>query len=580
MTSSQILRKLKMSNKQQRRDGAADGRAALSGLADDALTHLLMQTAPTSLHALSVTCSRLRDTIAADSFWTARFRAGLMAVEAVPDLRTQQETDAHAAANVFWQRDEYGDDDPFDDEDGDPLDGWKGESDQGVRHFSGAIVVDGHKAGKFWGVLANREMCHRQGGEFMITCDMVSQDLVNISMRLFDDLGLPRYAPLKADATCTSADDREQLLGEQDDESIEMGLDPCLGDFLYITRFELTPAFRGGPVPTAVLPDLAVLAVKALLQMDGLYARWTVAAYIGDGCLDTYKAAAESGLLDRGLPRGDEWRQRQVDDCRPFVEASFDEIAMRGKDDTMVGNYGWLFTTKSRLRTGVIRSDPLRAVAGPHPFCSAAPAGPDKELSEMVVSSVTNRRLPDEDVAGNAQLFDAVRASVASGANIDRSHVLHAVVASSHMWMSRNRPALLAGLLALGASVDARDVHGLTPLMLAAQSTAGHRPNYNHTSVDDLLSRGADTSLTDPGGCSALGCFWESFCDNIRYGGVHDPAVPDVSALVAKLTPQAGPTAADAAAAAAAVAPAAADAAAAAAAAAADHAAAAAAAGW
>ena len=192
-----------MSNKQQRRDGAADGRAALSGLADDALTHLLMHTAPTSLHALSVTCSRLRDTIAADSFWTARFRAGLMAVEAVPDLRTQQE------------RDEYGDDDPFNDDDGDPLDGWKGESDQGVRHFSGAIVVDGHKAGKFWGVLANREMCHRQGGDFMITCDMVSQDLGNISMRLFDDLGLPRYAPLKADATCTSADDREQLLGEQ-----------------------------------------------------------------------------------------------------------------------------------------------------------------------------------------------------------------------------------------------------------------------------------------------------------------------------------------------------------------------------
>ena len=68
---------------------------------------------------------------------------------------------------------------------------------------------------------------------------------------------------------------------------------------------------------------------------------------------------------------------------------------------------------------------------------------------------------------------------------------------------------LLTKLVERGGSVNAVDMSGFTPLMVAAESVPGRArrsdPHPSSEAVDVLLALGADPALTDAAGMTALG---------------------------------------------------------------------------
>jgi hypothetical protein len=482
-------------------------------LDDDALALLLLRApSAAALQALCITSRRLRDAITAESFQVNRIRMGF-------------------AATDVWIDDRDEDDLPEEEEEDEDDLGTQGD-DRCLRHFGGCIFLDGVTAGRFQCALIDRMQCYH--GKFLSVCDAESQELIDIGRCLFDEQGLPRYAALKADS------------------AVDYTTCEASSGFLYISKFELTPAPKGRGVPAAAaLAALASLAIKKLLSLEQLGERWVAAAYIGDGSLSTYETSVPTLVADDSA-----FRRRRIADCRPFVAASFDEIERSGDKDG-----GWLFTTLKRLRDGTVRSTPLRAEAPPDPLCSAEPAGLDKKLFEAVIKSggqigaATAAAATAGVAAGGAAAITAcmdgllgnVRAFIAAGASLDNSHALHAAA-------FLGQPALVAGLVQLGASVDARDRTGFTPLMIAAQKVSSkyhpvHNPHDDTACVDMLLSLGADKSLVGPDGCSALGCYRQAqrnTDDFLATFGMQGLRRGTNLPVEAKLTPPAGPTAADA----------------------------------
>jgi hypothetical protein len=477
-------------------------------LDDGLLAFLLVPASVSSLQALCVTNRRLHDAITAESFLVARIRMGITAVEVCLDAKQGKDEDCDSDEGGFEQ-DEEEDDDYL----GNP-----GEDNRAIRNFGGSILVDGVQAGRFQCNLVERGYCVANAS-FLTVCDMESQELVDVGRLLFNQKGLPRSAALQADDAIT-----------------------CYGGFLYISEFTVSSVTK--MVPAAVLAFAAPLAIKKLLSMPELCHRWDVAAYIGDG-RQRSDASCTSIPFDTDAAA---FTSRQIDDCRPFVSASFDEIEH---------NAGWLFTTQGRLRGGDIRRTPLRAGAPPDQMCSAVPTGPDKLLLDHVLKIPSMKIGAGTEVPGWDQLVTQytqmvggmLSAYAAGGASVDRSHALHAAAA-------RREPLLMAALVQHGASVDARDSDGHTPLMLAAMNVnyGYHQdlnPNDDTACVDALLALGADVSLTSPRGCSALGCYRQKMRDsndfNATFAGIGHEQRGANPAVEASLLPPAGPTAADAA---------------------------------
>jgi len=501
----------------------------LDALDDDALTRMLMHATASSLQTLACTSHRLRAATKADSLKLARIRAGIASIEVQLDLTEVFDTDV--------------------DEDGFPLAGVDLEG-EAVRRFKGTVLVDAVTAGKFSCKHVDRTRCYFGPHGFCLECDTDSQELIDIGCALFgadahgdaDALGrrrggMPSYGPLMAEAADFDVPVDEGW-GEMDvaDEDVEWDV---LGGFLYITKFVLTPACQGGPVPAPALAEVTTLAIKALLNARGLFERWEVAAYIGDPNRNVYR---------RGASR----KQRRVDDCRPFVQASFDELEREEGQPKSMGaeDGGWLYTTKSRLHAGTVRVAPLRAEAR-GARCSAEPASLDNELLEAVLAL---QHAATAELS-NDEFLEDIRKRIAAGASLDRAHALHGAV-------SVRQPALLQALVQLGADVNFRDACGLTPLMVASHRAFDTiRPcswaavEVDTTFIDALLELGADISLIDTTGCSALGCYREAKLD----AGINQPiicgALGELAhaldrdadlAVEARLTPAAGPTSADA----------------------------------
>ena len=109
-------------------------------------------------------------------------------------------------------------------------------------------------------------------------------------------------------------------------------------------------------------------------------------------------------------------------------------------------------------------------------------------------------------------------------------------------------------LVKRGANINARDVNGMTPLMIAAYSLPKTQ-KQDPRCVNKLLSLGADTSLTGPDGLSALGYYRVEVLSNRDFHSVftHGDLREDekisgtmIPEIEAKLRPPAGPTSADA----------------------------------
>ena len=85
-------------------------------------------------------------------------------------------------------------------------------------------------------------------------------------------------------------------------------------------------------------------------------------------------------------------------------------------------------------------------------------------------------------------------------------------------------------------------------LELAAERFPAPQLDARAVPFDVLLALGADRSLTDPDGCSALGCYRQTQRDSNDFMATMGIGARRGAnlALEAKLTPPAGPTAADA----------------------------------
>ena len=88
------------------------------------------------------------------------------------------------------------------------------------------------------------------------------------------------------------------------------------------------------------------------------------------------------------------------------------------------------------------------------------------------------------------------------GATVDGSNALHCAA-------FKLNPELVTALVQRGGSINSVDRAGYTPLMVAAGTvrgrTGGHQEDL--TCIERLLQHGADASLIDDDGLTALGVY-------------------------------------------------------------------------
>ena len=130
------------------------------------------------------------------------------------------------------------------------------------------------------------------------------------------------------------------------------------------------------------------------------------------------------------------------------------------------------------------------------------------------------------------------------GATVDGSNALHCAA-------FKLNPELVTALVQRGGSINSVDRAGYTPLMVAAGTVRGRtrgsdRHQEDLTCIERLLQHGADASLIDDDGLTALGVYRKSVRSyddfNSSMGWPRQGANPAVEAI---LRPPGGPTAAD-----------------------------------
>jgi hypothetical protein len=223
--------------------------------------------------------------------------------------------------------------------------------------------------------------------------------------------------------------------------------------------------------------------------------------------------------------------KRCAQDCRPFVRARFVEIGA-----AQVPSGGQLVTTTALQQLPALTHSealnvPLRCADAPEAI--PGPMGLDLELC----SAVANAR-SDAQTATLAKIDSLL----AAGAHIDRACALHCAACNS-------QAELITAVLERGADVNARDAQGDTALMVAAKAVENaynriHNPHDDTTCMDLLLAHGADVSLVDSSGYSALGNYRLEHrnYNDFRAALLDDGPRPRNLAIEARLCPRTGPT--------------------------------------
>ena len=341
-------------------------------LNEDALLLALVRTSMSSHQPLFSTNWRIRKVIHSPEFFRSRLRLGCaeVAVTLDPKERVHDEERGHENEDGEWVES-----DPDDDDDDDDELGYEGDY-ECTRHFSATIRADDMPVGSFSCTLINRTACrtHRM---FLSACDADSQELVEIGRVLFDEMGEPRTAALKADPETKR------------------------GGFLYIREFSLASLARWFPqelgttlyFPEEGATDVSSQAVKQLLALDELEYRWSVAAYIA--WVRQGRQEADEEQMKKGL----------ASECHHFVRANFQEIESRQASE------GWIYTTKAlqllpRLSHREALSVPLKFMAAPSKPLRPEPAGADAKLKEALTQYNKTPSLEEIDL-----LMQAVRSN-------------------------------------------------------------------------------------------------------------------------------------------------------------------------
>ena len=481
------------------------------------------------------------------------YSSNTMAAAAGPQIRVAL-VDQRVVAREEWERERDDDDSegdweaycaPYYTDEGHRC----GELGRCVQHVKATIALDGEQAGSIELVLVDRNF----RGDFHEICDAESQELVDVAIALFDrDGATPRLRAL-----------------EELDEDVGEGI------FAYVSKLRVD-----APDPRCDV------ATEALRQLRDLVGGWNVATYICEG--EPHYAPDARALAKRRY-RGDSLtpeetraleaaeRKGVLRDKVPFLRAGF-----RAADE-LRRDYELLFCTKStwrdppasyesvsteaavtqrqvlalgcvsNRRDAGINMDLLRKI---HVFLAPAPPKPapaelsseDATLRQIMMNMFQAVRYggPLDDSAFYAEL--SRRAAQDGDVRcLRRANALHCA--------SICPPAapLVASILAqVGPdAIDDRDESGYTPLMVGAGTIAGmgnatHPPDLSMLRA--LVAAGADTSLTDRDGLTALGLYRKQvgmYNDHWNSMGVDEDLPrrnPEIEGL---LMPPDGPTAAD-----------------------------------
>lgn len=281
---------------------------------------------------------------------------------------------------------------------------------------------------------------------------------------------------------------------------------PCLkahlpavaeGGFLYIEDLRLRAAAGGsiGKLPGALR---AVLTTQPALA-----AKFSLVAFISD--------------------KGDE-------EGRAFLRAGFAQVAEFAR-------------TKGHLPTFIATHATLAAP----PLSAAAVAAVEIAKYVPEVLSPANRDL--QALATDAIAVDSLtgelllraKALLEAGASLADSRTLHFCAAHGAIECTR---AFLALAPSTSAAVNARDRSGTTPLMVAAGAAVGGSRKVAY--VEELLKLGADRTLVDNDGRSALGYVRNAIKGFLEFASVFGmPPLFDTTRLEVMVMPPTGPTVAD-----------------------------------
>ena len=427
-----------------------------------------------------------------------------------------------------------------------------GELGRCVQHVKATIALDGEQAGRIELVLVDRDV---RGANFYEICDAESQELVDVAFALFErDGATPRLRALEELDAVDHVDE---------------------GIFAYVSKLRVD-----APDPRCDV------ATEALRQLQDLVGGWNVATYICEG--EPHYAPDARALAQRRY-RGESLNPEEtraldaaehkgvLRDRVPFLRAGFRvaEELRRDYEVLFCTDSTWsdapasyesvsteaAVTQRQVLALGCVSNrcdaginmDLLRKI---HVFLAPAPpkpapadlSGEDATLRQIMMNMFQAVRYgrPLDNSAFGTEVNRRV-AQDGDARCLRRANALHCA--------SICPPAapLVASILAqVGPdAIDDRDNTGYTPLMVCAGTIAGmgnatHPPDLSMLRA--LVAAGADTSLMDGDGLTALGLYRKQvgmYNDHWNSMGVDEDLPrrdPEIEGL---LMPPGGPTADD-----------------------------------
>ena len=409
------------------------------------------------------------------------------------------------------------------------------------------------KAGSITGVLVFRQMIPE--GMFLSAMDGHSHEMQMVATGVFE----PRMGRTKLISLRDGGDDYEK-------------------DILYIESIHVDDRYK-----VKGNSDVGSYAIRKLLRHDnmmkggGIWCGISSCIYILDPAEAMTREAKEKCEADGerhmreqmmsshgeerssdkdeevGVGVEDRLRKMRTDyarlDANQFLRNGFyQDVAVAKDQDSFIivaASKHWKKPMKSHSRVAEVKF----FTTDDRNFEVPTPVGKDAEILKLTKQMCRE----DTSVITGQERVSSYRAElsrlVSGGGSLAKSHALHAACAISDGF-------IVKCILEMNpAALESRDVHNVTPLMMAASVMAGKSNNSGfpsqHPVIDALLEAGADKDATDSDGLTAYGNFksnhrnYQRSIQAMTGEAVSDIRVPGLDTLERKLMPSGGATDAD-----------------------------------